>query len=36
MGYLKESVERQKKAVKPDRMQKHKGGGRRKDRQKSR
>jgi hypothetical protein len=36
MEYLKESVERQKKAVKPDRMQKHKGGGRRKDRQKSR
>jgi hypothetical protein len=36
MGFLKESVERQKKAVKPDQVQKHKGGGQRKDRPKSR
>jgi hypothetical protein len=26
MGFLKESVERQREAVKPDRVQKHKGG----------
>jgi hypothetical protein len=36
MGFLKESVEHSREAVKPDRVQKHKGGGRQKDRQKSR
>jgi hypothetical protein len=36
MGILKESVERSREAVKPDQVQKHKGGRRQKDRQKSR
>jgi hypothetical protein len=35
MGFLKESVEHSRKAVKPDQVPKHKGGGQRKDRQKS-
>jgi hypothetical protein len=36
MGVLKESVKHQREAVKPDQVQKHKGGRRQKGRQKSR